>query len=121
MEHRSERRKSQRITTYLPVRLRLQGSGRYLETLAKDVSMGGIRCMVEGRPTVNDPVVMEVPLYKEVLPIQTQAHVAWVQSVATSRQSMVGVSFDELSPVDRLALAEYLERLSGARAKSTAP
>ena len=121
MEHRLERRKSQRITTYLPVRLRLQGSGRYLETLAKDVGMGGIRCVVEGRPTVNDPVMMELPLYKEVLPIQTQAHVAWVQLVATNRQSMVGVSFDEMSSVDRLALAEYLERLSGARAKSTAP
>ncbi len=112
MESRSERRKSQRIITYLPVRLRLQGSGRYLETLTKDVSMGGIRCMVEGQPAVNEPVVMEVPLYKEVLPIQTQARVAWVQSASSKQQSMVGVSFDDLSPADRLALEEYLERLS---------
>lgn len=106
-----DRRKSQRITTYLPVRLRLERSGRYLETLAKDVSMGGVRCLVQALPEIDESVMIEVPLYKEVLPIQVQARVAWVRPV-TEAQCMVGVSFDRLTPPDSQALATYLESLS---------
>ena len=106
-----DRRKSQRITTYLPVRLRLERSGRYLETLAKDVGLGGVRCLVQAAPELNEVVMIEVPLYKEVLPIQVQARVAWVRPV-TDAQSMVGVCFDHLAATDSQALATYLESLS---------
>ena len=106
-----ERRKFQRVSTYLPVRLRLQESGRYLETLAKDVSLGGVRCVVEGCPAINESIMMELPLYKEILPLHVRAKVAWVRSVVPDRQCVAGVRFEELTPTERLALAEYLERL----------
>ena len=106
-----ERRKFQRINTYLPIRLHLQESGRYLETLAKDVSLGGIRCVVEGCPAINEPMMIELPLYKEVIPLQVRAKVAWVRSVVPDRQCVAGVRFEELTSTERLALAEYLERL----------
>ena len=106
-----ERRKFQRINTYLPVRLRLEESGRYVETLAKDVSLGGLRCVVEGYPAINEPIMMELPLYKEVMPLQVRAKVAWVRSVLPDRQCVAGVRFEELTSTERLALAEYLERL----------
>ena len=117
MEQAADRRQYPRITTYLPVRLRLQQSGRYLETLAKDVSLGGVRCVVEGRPDVNEVVVLEVPLYKEVLPIQAQARVAWVRPT-TDTQSIVGIRFEHLSQADSGALSTYLEHRTAPLASS---
>src|SRR3989338_1796568 len=105
------RRKFPRVTTYLPVRLRLERSGRHLETLARDVGMGGVRCLVDVCPEINERVTMEVPLYKEVLPIQTHARIAWVQPVSTT-QCVVGVCFDQLAPADSRALASYLDHLT---------
>ena len=105
----AERRKHPRITTYLPVRLKLQSSGRYVETLAKDVSLGGVRCIVTGTPEVTELLVLEVPLYKEVLPIQATAKVVWVQPIAETNQALIGIQFEGLTPEDAGVLAAYLE------------
>ena len=106
-----ERRKFSRVNTYLPVRIRLERNGRYVETLAKNVSVGGLRCVVAGNIAVDDPVALELPLFKEAMPIQTPAKVAWVQSMVPATQCIVGLRFNELSTADREALAYYLEKL----------
>lgn len=110
----AERRKHSRVNTYLPVRMRLEQNGRYVETLAKNVSVGGLRCVIEGQLGVDDPVTLELPLFKESLPIETPATVAWVQSAVPAVQCVVGLTFSALSPADRQALTHYLERLPAA-------
>ena len=103
----------------MPVRMRLEPSGRYVETLAKDVSAGGLRCVIEEQLGEHDPVNLELPLFKESLPIETRAKVAWVQQATPATQCIVGLSFDPLSPADRLALTHYLERLPAVLQRTT--
>ena len=119
MTNPADRRQFPRIATYLPVRVRLPRTGRYLQTLTKDVSVGGMRCMVEGQPAINDMVMMELPLYKEVMPLHTRASVAWVRPI-TAGQSVVGVRFGELTAAERAALTAYLEQLTPQPASSAA-
>ena len=111
-----ERRKFTRVNTYLPVRLRVERSGRYVETLARNVSIGGVRCLVEGRPAVDEFLALELPLYKEVMPIQIQGRVAWVQPLSSPTQSIVGINFDTLTPSESRALADYLSHLPASLA-----
>lgn len=103
---------------YLPLRLRVERSGRYVETLVKDISMGGLRCLISDYPAVNESVSLELPLYKEVMPLRVNATVAWVHPAGSEHQYLVGLNFRELPPAARHALTDYLERVPAAFASS---
>ncbi len=103
-----ERRKAQRMTTYLPVRLRVESSGRYLETLAKDVSLSGMRCVLRDAPSVGEELALEVPLSIATMPVHASARVAWVRQLPETDQALVGLQFHDLLPADTLLLSTYL-------------
>lgn len=107
-----ERRRSQRVTCVLPLQISSDGGPKLIETLTKDLSAGGLRCL---SPTAKPPatrVSLEITLGKGARPFSLQARVVWFEAVPNSHQFYLGLAFDHLSEIYTRRLSRYIEQLS---------
>ena len=106
----TERRRSPRIRTYQPVRLQPIHSQRSMDTLTKDVSRHGLRCLSEQIFPVSTEVSVELTTADG--PLAARGKTAWFQIIPHSDQVEVGIAFTEISPETIRRLSVYLDRLS---------
>lgn len=108
----NERRTSARVRVYGPVRLHLPRSPRLLETLTKDLSIGGLCCISSTAFPVSTPLNLELMLSDREGPITTRGRAAWFRSIPYSEQFDLGIEFFEIPVIDKRRLSVYLGRLA---------
>ena len=108
-----ERRSQPRTRAYLPVRLHKTSSPQLVETLTKDVGLGGIRCLSPTLFPVSTEVTVELVLSTGQEPLTMRGRTAWFSMIPESEQFDLGISFFELQPHHQRRLSTFLELLAG--------
>lgn len=107
-----ERRATPRVRAYHPVRLSLVNAPGVVETLTKDLAVGGLRSLSTAALPVASAVRIELILSTEREPVRVRGRVAWFRTIPESDQFDVGIAFDDLSDADKRRLSAYVERAS---------
>ena len=107
-----ERRNRARILAYRPVRLKAPRTPRVTETLTKDLSIGGLRCISAEPYPVTTEMNLELMLSTGDGPLTLKGKLAWFRMIPHSDQFDLGFSFIDLPPETRRRLSTYLDRLS---------
>ena len=106
-----ERRSTPRLRSYLPVRLRPSG-GQLIETLTKDLSPGGLRCVVSSPLPVGCQLALEVALPRGQDVVEVRGRTAWFRLLQDGEQFDLGVTFTEVSAETKRRLSSYLEQFT---------
>jgi len=107
-----ERRRTTRVRVYLPARLKQLSPPQALETLTKDLSDEGVRCLSPIAFPVATDLNVELGLALGSEPVTVRGRLAWFRSLPYSEQFDLGIVFTEMSPQTKRRLSTYLERLS---------
>ena len=108
----TERRSTTRVRAYRPVRVHKPSTPEVIETLTKDLSQGGLRCLSTMLLPVASEVTVELMLGSGGEPISTRARTIWFQTIPQSEQFDIGITFVDLSGYDKRRLSAYLDRIS---------
>lgn len=108
----NERRASSRVRAYRPVRLNLPRSPHLLETLTKDLSIGGVCCISSTAFPIATQFNLELILSTGEGPISARGRTAWFRSLPHSEQFDLGISFFDMPETDKRRLSVYLGRLA---------
>ena len=106
-----ERRYATRHRAYLPLRLRAAGATAAVETLTKDLSIGGLRCVSPEPLPVASDARLELIIAAAQEPLTLQAKVRWFRTLPYADQCELGLEFQDLSPKSARRLSTYLSRL----------
>ena len=107
-----ERRTAPRVACVLPVRFMVAGSPHPIETLSKNLGLGGLMCLSPRRLPLLSPISLEMPLGRSREPLIVQGLVRWIQEIQDSQQYFVGITFLGLDREDTVRLSRYLETTS---------
>lgn len=107
-----ERRRFPRATCLLPVRLYPKQEPRVIETLTKDLSVGGLRCVSRNDRQMGLPVSVELMLEPGGRPVTLRGHIAWSHPIQESEQFDLGISFHAFPEATKKRLSTYLDHLS---------
>lgn len=108
---REERRSAKRFRAFHPVRFSLMHSRHVIETLAKDLSIRGLRCL---SPTLLLPATqlhLEILLCSSHGPIQANGRVVWFKTIEESEQFDLGIEFTTIKDKDKIRLSAYIENM----------
>ena len=108
----SERRTAPRYRTYRPIRLQKPGIPQVVETITKDLSEGGLRCISQTVVPVSTELQIELLVTTGDEPFTAKGRTAWFRIVPSSDQFDVGIIFLEISPQNKRLLSICLDRLS---------
>ena len=108
----AEQRHAIRHRAYLPLRFQPDGEIATVETLTKDLSLGGLRCMSPKPVPVALETRLELVLATAQEPLAMRATVRWFRSLPYSDQFELGVAFQSLSPQSARRLSTYFDRIS---------
>ena len=108
----SERRVNPRLRAYLPIRLHKANPPQVIETLNKDLSLGGVRCVSSTLCPVLTDMGVELILPHGEEQLSMRGKTAWFLTIPDSDQFDLGIIFTELSPQDKRRLSVYLERIA---------
>ena len=111
-----ERRRFPRANCLLPVRLYPKQEPRVIETLTKDLSVGGLRCVSRQERQIGMPLSVELMLEPGERPLTLRGHVAWARPIRESEQFDLGVSFHAFPEATKKRLSTYIDRLSAISA-----
>lgn len=104
-----ERRSAGRVRAFQPVRLTRLGHQHVIESLTKDLSPNGAKCL----STTLFPLASELTLELGLGPgqglVNVRGRVIWFQVRPESEQFDLGVQFLGMSPEDKRRLSTYLE------------
>lgn len=107
-----ERRRWRRLRSHLPVRYQDLRTQRFVETLSKDISVGGVQCLThEFLPTARE-LLVEISLYRGTPELKARARVAWIRQVPHADQYCMGLEFLTLPDALREEIHAYIEAAS---------
>ncbi len=107
-----ERRSAPRFRAYFPVRLHKATSPPVIETLTKDLSVGGMRCLSPTIYPVSTEVSVELMLGPGEEQLTLRGKTAWFLTLSGSDQFEFGIQFFDLTPQYKRRLSVFLDRLS---------
>ncbi len=107
-----ERRSSQRARAYLPVRLHQPGSPQVVETLTKDISVGGFRCLNSILCPISTELGVDLALSTGNEQLSLRGKAVWFRTIPESEQFDFGIAFVDLSPETKRRLSAYLDHLA---------
>ena len=107
-----ESRKHPRVRCYVPVRLYPHGERRVIETLTKDLGLGGMSCLSPVYRPVATPVSLELTLGQGEPPLTLHAQLAWFSQVPNSEQFQLGLSFDQMTELQSRQLSLCIDRFT---------
>ena len=108
----SERRRAPRVSAYRPVRLRKPSASGICETLTKDLSVEGMRCLSPTWFPVATDVNVDLVLSDGSQPLNVMGRAVWFRMVPHSDQFEVGLSFQGMSEESKRRLSMYMQRLT---------
>ncbi len=106
-----ERRQQVRFRTYRPVRVRALTSSHFIETLTKNLSMGGLRCVSSQIFPVASELNIELLCFPGEEPLTFRGRTTWFQMLSNSEGIDLGVSFVNTTEFNKRRLSVCLERL----------
>ena len=106
-----ERRSTPRVRAYRPVRLHAPHNPRVVETLTKDLSIGGLRCLSPMVLPVSSEVNVELMPSTGEEPISLTGKTVWFRLLPHTEQCDVGISFKEISEQNKRRLSAYLDHI----------
>ena len=106
-----ERRSSSRIRAYRPLRLQVPKTHRVVETLTKDLGMGGICCISSTLFPVLTELTVELTLSTGREPLSIRGKTVWFRMIPHSEQFDLGIAFQEMPAEDKRRLSAYLDHL----------
>ena len=112
MSSGAERRRASRVSCVLPIQISADGTPKIIETLTKDLSLSGLRCLSPSSKPPTSKVSLEITLGKGARPFSLQARVVWYETVPNSHQFYMGLAFDHLTEANSKRLSRYIEKLS---------
>jgi len=95
---------------YLPVRLTQLKPTHSLETLTKDLSLEGVRCVSPTSLPVATQVSVELGLSPGTEPITLLGRMAWFRNLPYSEQFDLGITFTEINSQTKRRLSTYIDR-----------
>jgi hypothetical protein len=107
-----EQRHGQRVRAYLPVSLQPRDNPRALQTLTKDVSVEGLRCLSPMPVPVSTELRVQLTLGVGNEPLLLRGRTQWFRSLPYSEQFELGLTFLEVSPETVRRLSTYLDHLA---------
>ena len=107
-----ERRSAQRVRVYLPMQIHAPGAGHPVETLTKDVSSAGLRCVSPSITPVSTEVGLDVVLSAGADQLSVRGKTIWFRTIPDSEQFDLGIAFVGLSDQDQRRLSAYIDHLS---------
>ena len=108
----SERRATPRYRTYRPIRLQKPGVPQVIETITKDLSEGGLRCISQTVFPVSTELRIDLLLVSGDEPFTAKGRTAWFRMIPNSDQFDVGVVFLEVTPKSKRLLSICIDRLA---------
>ena len=115
-----ERRQSSRVRAYRPIRLHKPSTPEVVETLTKDLALGGVRCISATLFPVSTEFNLELMLSSGDEPLVVRGRTVWFRTIPQSEQFDVGIAFFDLSSQNKRRLSGYLEHLSRQSAEALA-
>ena len=109
---KEERRNSSRVPAYRPVRLQQCGTSQIIETLTKDIALGGLRCVSHILLPVSTEVGVDLSLSSGGEPLSARGKTTWFRIIPGSEQFDVGIEFIDLSLKNKIRLSAYIDMLS---------
>lgn len=111
-EEHQERRRTSRLRIYRPVRLHAFVDRPAIETLTKDLAMGGLRCLSPIEFPVSTELTVEFQLAGGEEPVTVRGRMAWFRTIPYSDQFELGIAFLQPSQVTIRRLSGYLDHLA---------
>ena len=110
----SERRGAPRLDCVLPLQLYANANHdpKVIETLTKNLSAGGLRCLSPMTKGAASPVSLEMTLGQGERPLSLQAKIVWFERIPHGNQFYLGLAFENISDHDTRRLSRYLEQIS---------
>ncbi len=108
----TERRKFPRIECRTGVQYRHihQPSAVFATSLTKDVSAGGVLCLVDQFHPRESRLLMQITVPGVPAPIRTIAQVVWIRKQPYGDRYDAGLQFVEMVPEDRAQIKAYVDR-----------
>ena len=107
-----ESRRTPRVRCYLPIRLYPQGEHRVIETLSKDIGLGGMSCLSPVHRPIETPLAVEIILGQGEPPLNLQAQVTWFSEVSNGEQFHLGLSFHSVTELQSRQLSRCIDRFT---------
>ena len=107
-----DRRNTPRFRAYRPVRLQKPGSLQIVETLTKDLGVGGLRCVSPALFPVSTEVNVELVLSSGEEPFSIRGRTVWFLMIPHSEQVELGIEFIELENQNKRRLSVYIDYLA---------
>lgn len=107
-----ERRQYPRVNTTMSIQYRgiRQASDSIMGAIARDISSGGIRVLVNEFVSVFTRLVVEVAIPSTPKPVRVISKVAWIQKRPHGEQYEVGMQFLDMAEEDRRNICEFVKR-----------
>jgi hypothetical protein len=113
-----ERRSAPRIRAYRPVRLYKVGNPYVIETLTKDLSVAGLRCISSSIFPVSTGVNIELVLSMGEEIFTARGRTKWFTMIPKSDQFDIGISFEGLPLSQKHRLGSYLDHIAAKPAEA---
>ncbi len=104
-----ERRANLRTACMLPIRMLPRGDRQPIETLTKNLSLGGLMCVSPVERPIGTPVHLDLTLGRSHVEVAIHSRVAWFVSIPKSEQFYVGLAFDTISETIVRQLSTYIK------------
>ena len=106
----TERRNAHRVSCWLPVRLTIANQSVAIETLTKNVGLGGLKCVSPIEHPVSSLVTVELSISNALERLRFRGRLAWFEIVPHSEQFFLGIAFTEYHSDSRRHLSAYLDK-----------
>ena len=107
-----DRRNTPRFRAYRPVRIQRPGASQIIETLTKDLGIGGLRCVSPTLFPVSTEVSVELVLSTGEEPFIVRGRAIWFRTIPHSEQFDLGIAFLELPAQNKRRLSVYIDYLA---------
>ncbi len=107
-----ERRQKPRMKVAMPVRYRgiRQAENSIVSAIARDLSSGGIRLLVDEFLSVFTRLVVEISVPSTKRPVRAVSKVAWIRKRPHGEQYEVGMQFVDVAEEDKTNIFDFVER-----------
>jgi c-di-GMP-binding flagellar brake protein YcgR len=105
-----ERRKHQRVEISFPLECSLLPTNKYFYTVSKDLSVGGIKIIVDRFLARNNTMKVGINLVDKL--VNAKARVAWCNQQGNTDRYLAGLVFVEINKDDERTIAKFLTRFA---------
>jgi len=103
-----EKRKFVRVPFNEAIRVKREDGEQIVDTLAYDVSHGGIKLNTFEFIPVNSPVTVEVKLQNQSKLVSLSGKVVWIKELPASERFQIGIQFDGPDVFSKSELGKFI-------------